>query len=66
VPESRINEIGYKGVWQPGMVYCESNFVTDDRSIWVCIKEQSTQRPGPGPDWRPAVKRGRDGMDARQ
>lgn len=63
--ESRMAQFGYKGVWQPGLVYRESNFVTDDGSIWACIKEQTTQRPGSGPDWRLAVKRGKDGRDAR-
>lgn len=64
--EAKLMEFGYKGVWQPGIVYRESNFVTDGGSIWVCIKDQSTRRPGDGGDWRLAVKRGRDGKDARQ
>lgn len=63
--EQRISEFKYCGVWQPGTVYRESNSVTDSGSLWMCMAPQTTQRPGDGPDWRLAVKRGKDGKDAR-
>lgn len=63
--EGRIAEFAYKGVWQAGTVYRECNSVTDNGSLWICISQQSTQRPGDGQDWRLAVKRGKDGRDAR-
>lgn len=63
--ERRISEFKYCGVWQPGTVYRECNSVTDSGSLWICVSPQTTQRPGDGPDWRLAVKRGKDGKDAR-
>jgi len=63
--EARISEFKYCGVWQSGMSYRECNSVTDDGSIWICMARESTQRPGNGPDWRLAVKRGKDGRDVR-
>ena len=56
--EKQIEQRRYVGVWAVG-TYHEGNFVTYDGSIWHCNQE-TTQRPGSGPDWTLAVKHGRD------
>lgn len=63
--EARMDQFQYRGVWDAGTVYRQSNCVSDGGSMWICMAAQSTQRPGDGPDWRLAVKRGKDGRDVR-
>lgn len=63
--ERRIAEFKYCGVWRGGAVYRQHNSVTDGGSLWICVSEETTQRPGDGPDWRLAVKRGKDGRGAQ-
>ena len=55
----------YKGVWQEGVDYREGNTVTFGGSGWVCQKSDTTEKPGTGSDWILAIKKGRDGKDAR-
>jgi hypothetical protein len=60
--EQTIQQRRYVGVWAVGK-YHEGNLVTHDGSMWHCNQE-TEQRPGTGPDWTLAIKRGRDGKDA--
>lgn len=63
--EAKMEEFTYKGVWETGTVYRQHNSVTDNGSLWICVSPHSTQRPGDSQDWKLAVKRGKDGRDAR-
>jgi hypothetical protein len=63
-----IEQRRYVGVWATGKYY-EGNMVTLDGSIFHCNVAETTQRPGTGPDWTLAIKRGqngRDGVDANR
>lgn len=53
-----------RGVWKQGQVYNPGDAVTWAGSLWIAQKE-TTAKPDGGEDWRLAVKRGRDGKDAR-
>jgi hypothetical protein len=53
----------YKGVWSPASTYARGDAVTHAGSMWV-VGGATTAKPGEGPDWRLAVKRGRDGKGA--
>lgn len=63
--EAHVREFKYCGIWQADAVFRRHNSVTQDGSVWICVCEQTLQRPGDGSDWRLAVKRGKDGKDAR-
>lgn len=53
-----------RGVHRPGAPYEKGDVVTHGGSLWIAQKD-TTAAPGEGsPDWRLAVKRGRDGKDA--
>lgn len=55
----------YRGVWLPDQEYVPGDFVTDQGSMWHCF-QRTHARPGEAAkDWLLAVKRGRDGRDAR-
>lgn len=49
----------YKGTWQADTTYAKHNFTTHGGSLWIATRE-TRARPGNGPDWRLAVKKGRD------
>lgn len=51
--------IQYDGPHEQGKSYVKGTFVTHDGSLWHCNRE-TTSRPGDGPAWTLAVKRGRD------
>jgi len=51
-------------VWQPSEQYWKNNFITHDGSVWVCLRD-TEGKPGTSLDWQLAVKKGRDGKDAR-
>jgi hypothetical protein len=69
--EKRVNEVissipivTYKGVYSDGNEYAAGNTATYGGSLWhanVTTKE----KPGTGSDWTLAVKKGRDGRDAK-
>lgn len=61
--EQCINDFADKGVWKPG-IFRKWNVVTFGGSIWIAQRD-TTVKPGDGADWRLAVKRGRDGSDAK-
>jgi hypothetical protein len=62
--EKRIDELeskpfAYDGPHESGKAYRKGVFVTHDGSVWHC-NYATTVRPGDGPAWTLAVKRGRD------
>jgi hypothetical protein len=58
-------DLRYSGVWQQDQVYGSGNFVTDGGSLWHAKRASVGERPGVGDAWQLAVKRGRDGRDAK-
>ena len=64
-PEARP-ELKYSGVWKGDTSYPEGAAVTQDGSCWVAkAVTLPGQKPGDSDAWTLAVKRGRDGKDAR-
>lgn len=55
----------YEGVWDRAKVYSVGNFCTHEGSLWHCCDDNINAEPGPSAAWRLAVKRGRDGRDAK-
>jgi hypothetical protein len=51
------------GIWVDGLDYQKGAGVSYRGSYWIA-QQDTTQKPGDGPDWRLAVKRGRNGKDA--
>ena len=49
----------YTGAHEAAKLYRKGQFATCDGSLWACMRE-TMQRPGDGPDWQLAVKKGRD------
>jgi hypothetical protein len=62
--ETKAAEFRYRGVWQPGEHYRKNNFVTYDASVWACLRD-TEGKPGQSLDWQLAVRKGKDGKDAR-
>lgn len=54
----------YKGVWKDGG-YVPGHMVTWGGNLWHC-NTATTDKPGETPSWTLAVRRGRDGKDARR
>lgn len=50
-----------RGVYKVGHEYARGDAVTFDGSYWIAQKDSPAGRPGQSPDWRLAVKKGRDG-----
>jgi hypothetical protein len=55
----KIERRKYVGVWATGK-YFEGQYCTFDGSVWHCNADGTEQRPGTGPDWTLAIKRGQD------
>lgn len=53
-----------RGVFKDGTAYAKGDAVTWAGSLWIAQKETET-KPDGGDGWRLAVKRGRDGKDAK-
>jgi hypothetical protein len=49
----------YLGPYESGKAYRRGQFATLDGSTWHC-NETTSARPGDGPAWTLAVKKGRD------
>lgn len=49
-----------RGVYQDGSSYQRGDGVTFGGSLWVAQKDTSSKPGGENPDWRLAVKKGRD------
>ena len=54
--EMRV-EPHYRGTWKSGESYIPGALCTDRGALWFCNAETKS-RPGSGPDWTLAVKRG--------
>ncbi|QDO99087.1 hypothetical protein FNB15_18230 [Ferrovibrio terrae] len=52
-----------KGLYRPGERYERGDTVSLGGSLWICQVDSSSQQPGTGPDFRLAVKKGKDGRD---
>lgn len=65
--EKRIEEqpFAYDGPHESGKTYRKGMFVTHAGSLWHA-NYTTASRPGDGPAWTLAVKRGSDGKDLRQ
>lgn len=50
-----------RGVFKTGHEYERGDGVTADGSYWIAQKNAPSGKPGHSPDWRLAVKKGRDG-----
>lgn len=67
VRESEIQTrvVLYRGIFQEGEQYAAGDAVTWAGSLWIALRA-TVAKPGDGsPDWRLAVKKGRDGRDAK-
>jgi hypothetical protein len=51
-----------RGVFKDGSAYVRGDGVTWGGSFWIAQKDTKA-KPGEGPDWRLAVKKGRDGKE---
>jgi len=50
-----------RGVYKSDRTYERGDAVTADGSYWIAQKDAPQGKPGQSPDWRLAVKKGRDG-----
>jgi hypothetical protein len=60
----RLKSFFYRGTWDASEEYDEGDFCTDRGSLWTCLAP-TRSRPGSNSDWQLAVKRGKNGKDAR-
>jgi hypothetical protein len=59
--ELQLENFGYSGDWSEGCAYRRGAFVTLSGSMWHCNADETISRPDThNPDWKLAVKRGRD------
>jgi hypothetical protein len=55
----------YVGVYQPAQAYARGSVCTFDGSGFVALRDTINEKPGSSDAWQLAIKRGRDGKDAR-
>jgi hypothetical protein len=56
----------YAGVWEATKTYGRNDAVSWAGSIWIARRDDNLKKPGlVGSGWQLAVKRGRDGKDAK-
>ncbi len=60
----RTAQILDAGVYRDGALYEKGDAVSFGGSLWIAQKDAPQGKPGTSPDWRLAVKKGRDGADA--
>jgi hypothetical protein len=53
----------YRDVFREGVDYVKGDCVTFGGSLWHAQNDHPVGKPGASPDWRLAVKKGRDGSD---
>lgn len=63
--EFEIPTVIDRDVYQDAVPYAKSDGVSYGGSWWIARKDLPEGKPGTSPDWRLAVKRGRDGRDGR-
>lgn len=64
VKEFRVPVVIDRGVYSAGRLYRRGDGVTWAGSFWIA-QEDTTEKPDTGKGWRLAVKKGRDGKDAK-
>lgn len=62
----RLPTIIDRGVFGHDKAYDQGDGVTYGGCFWIAQKDSPEGVPGGGPDWRLAVKKGRDGRDLRE
>lgn len=62
--ERGLEQRSYKGVWDASVTYDEHNLVTMGGSVWIA-RRATCDKPGTSDAWQLAVKKGRDGRDAK-
>ena len=60
----RVPSFSDRGVFREGDAYHKGDGVTFGGSFWIAQKDAPEGKPGNSPDWRLAVKKGRDGRDS--
>ena len=77
IEQLEAHQLKYCDVWKEGTEYTRGNFVSWGGSVWHCngalsndsddkiIYIPTKAKPGQSQDWTLAVKRGRDGKDAK-
>jgi hypothetical protein len=65
VLEARPLGVRYCGTWSVDRAYERDEAATSGGSLWVALRASSGEAPGSSDAWQLAVKRGRDGKDAR-
>lgn len=65
--DAKLKAMRYRGVWLADEQYIAGNSVTVDGSVFMALRDSKGVRPGDDARgvWQLAVKRGRDGKDAR-
>lgn len=58
-----INVMKDIGFWRSGMEAKAGNTVTDNGSLWLCLKDTGERPAYNCADWRLAARKGRDGQD---
>jgi hypothetical protein len=62
--DAAIERRSYQGVYDSERTYDEHNLVTMGGNIWIA-RRATSDRPGTSDAWTLAVKKGRDGRDAK-
>ena len=65
IAELEERGIRFRGAWRAAEDYRRGDLVTHDGSLWHANLDARAVRPGDGNIWTLAVKRGRDGKNAR-
>lgn len=65
IAELQSNAFEYRGVFEEGAEYRKNAVVTHDGGLWIAVVPKTNRVPGASPDWRLAVRKGRDGKDLR-
>ena len=65
IEQLEAHPLKYCDVWKSGGDYRAGNFVSWGGSVWHCNEDATTEKPGTSAAWTLAVKRGRDGKDAK-
>lgn len=63
--EVRTGLVLDRGIFREGTQYAKGDGVTFGGSWWVAMAAEAIDKPGTSDQWRLAVKRGRDGKDAK-
>ena len=62
---TELKQREYQGVWDNSKAYARHAMVTRRGSVWCSLANENRSTPGESPNWRLAVRAGRDGNDLR-